>query len=382
MTPLDDYLFTYFASGANSPGDMLGLIDCSMDWGCSVSELTPRWELGVQYTQDTDVLTFWDSGAFSEMSFSSGRPKVKYPINHEDWLARLDIYLWVAHRLGPSAYLVAPDQIGVQSVTLKRLKRYADYMQRCRDFGAEVIVPHQSGELGLEDFTHEAELLLGFDDFVVGFPMKRGVTSLVTVRAYCEEMQPSRVHLLGMGPRRRERPQLLDCLAAIEEVSPETEVFCDSVLLRGMRERTQKLRPLTRAEDEAVALLQDRLNGAPPSSIPLARVLADPRAFLGHVRWRLLLESWEERGRLSKDALELGLLYPEEMSKRIQQDPKMSQEVKAEWSLVTKTSAAVIWRRRESIRRVLCPGSYDPGVTEAEAQGVLEGPPRPKRRRR
>jgi hypothetical protein len=359
---LDDYLYTYFASGANSPGDMLGLIDCSLDWGCSVSELTPHWELGVQYTLDTDVLTFWDSGAFSEMDLSGSSPRVKYPITDKDWVSRLRIYRWVAEALGPQAFLVAPDQVAVQLETLRRLQKYAGYMQRCRSFGAEIIVPHQGGELSLEDFTDVAAELLDFDDFVVGFPMKKGVTSLVTVADYCGCMQPSKVHLLGIGPRRKGQPKLIDCLEAIERVSPETEVFCDSVLLRGMRERTVKIRPLTRAADEAIALIRERLHGVPPEEIPIAKVIKHPEQYLGHVRWRLLRERWDEEGTPSK--------------------AQCIKELEREWALVLKTSSSVIWRHRESIRRVLCPGAYDPGVTEAEAEAALEGPPRPKRRRR
>lgn len=362
MKTLDDYLYTYFASGANSPADMLGLIDCSMDWGCSVSELTPHWELGVQYTLDTDVLTFWDSGAFSEMDLSGSSPRVKFPITHEDWAARLDIYLWVADRLGPAAYLVAPDQVGVQLETLVRLQEFAGTMQECREQGAEIIVPHQRGELSLKDFTGVAADILGFDDFIVGFPMKKGVTRLATVVDYCESMQPEKVHLLGLGPRRRVQPKLLTCLEAIAGVSPETEVFCDSVLLRGMRERTIKVRPLTRAEDEAVALIRERLHGAPPEEIPITKVIKHPEQYLGHVRWRLLQEQWDEEGTPSK--------------------ARCIADLKREWALVLDTSSSVIWRRRESIRRVVCPGSYDPGVTEAEATGALEGPTRPKRRRR
>jgi hypothetical protein len=396
MATLDDFLYTYFISGANDPGDMLGLVDCGLDWGCAVNELRPKWELGVQYTLDTDLLSFWDSGAVSEWNFKKKPPKRRYVITDEDWRIRLSVYLWVAERLGPQAHLVAPDEVMSQGATLKRLARYADTMRECYERGANIVVPHQGGQLSLELFTGAAADILGFDDFIVGFPMREisGTTQMITplpaVVSYCDVMQPQRIHLLGIGPRKRHHPQFAEVLEPIVAVAPETDIFADSAALVGMRGLTGSAkskkrtpRPLKVAEERAIELLRERLHGRAQESIRYEESLDDPRHYVGYVRWRLLVEGWADAGIIPEDAVDYGLEDPPGLLARgrLFENPQVREELDTEWRLVTNSTAAQIWKRREGIRRVLCPEAYEAMYTEAVTREPITGPPAPKRRR-
>lgn len=385
---LDDYLFTYFISACNTPGDMLGVIDCGLDWGCAVHDLRPQWELGIQYSEESAVQAFFDSGAVSEYDTRVSPPKLKYRITDRDWHERLGIYLWVAQRLGSLAYLVAPDNIISQDDTLVRLRRYSDIMQECYGLGANVIIAHQPGDLSLEDFTYAASDAIGIDDFVVGFPMRElpGTTQTITplddLVHYCEVMQPERIHLLGIGPRKRHHPTFEEVLEAIVAVAPDTDIHADSNMLRGMRGTTgpkRKPRELKVAIEESIALLRERIHGGIPH---YEDVIEDPRRYVGHVRWRLLVEGWFNKGLISRADVRRGLDDPPGLlhRERLFANPIVRDELDTEWRLVTDDKASQIWKRREGIRRVLCPEAYEPLTVEAEAVQTLVGPRPPKRR--
>ena len=55
-----------------------------------------------------------DSGAFSEVAFTSEGPRIVSRITRKEWKRRLGIYIRLAESLREKATLVAPDQVEIR----------------------------------------------------------------------------------------------------------------------------------------------------------------------------------------------------------------------------------------------------------------------------
>jgi len=213
----------YFASGSNSPNVIRAMAARHVNVGVAAPELRRvcrfcgskkggrktscehTAEAALVALAGTDILVFCDSGAFSEVKFNPstfGFDVVK-PITDARWNEIMALYLRLANGLGSQLFVVAPDQVGSQAVTLERLARYSEQLNRIADTGARVMVVAQKGELSQADFyvaAVEAAGLTGRQNVVAGLPCKKAATSAEEVAAFVSATAAPHVHLLGIGP--------------------------------------------------------------------------------------------------------------------------------------------------------------------------------------
>lgn len=297
----------YFASGSNHQGEIEGLSSIGFNVGVAASEVKSAETIrALTDLAGTGIRVFVDSGAFGEVDFNfpnaTARPKknkrskrqielgmvastppggLPYPnlpmgplvleeITPAQWRIRLQTYRVLAEALGSQVYLVAPDCIGHQDETLRRLKTYAREIRELHRMGANIIVAMQKavtldvghldpsapgislGKLSREALDERIEGILGFSDFVRGMPMRNRTTTADEVVDFLKKRpHVMRVHLLGFGPASRGYVETLKKLAAIR---PGLDLTCDSVLIVAHKGKTNGPgggpRRLTKAEDE------------------------------------------------------------------------------------------------------------------------------------
>lgn len=243
----------HFASGTNQPGEIRGFAEIGKPIGASFGrpnksgkwkrDCTPECIDELIHAMGLGVPIFLDSGAYSE--FTSGG---KSPITPKQWEERLDVYEQLADAGGPLANVVAPDKVGDQTESFKRLRKHAPQIRRLINKGATVLVPLQQGAMNLDQAHKEATKILKTDRWTPALPFKQAATSFGDLRAYLGSVRPRRVHLLGMGPG---SPGAKKAVFAIKSVAPGTQLQMDSGVIRSQVGRAQGIRPLTRAQDEA-----------------------------------------------------------------------------------------------------------------------------------
>jgi hypothetical protein len=267
----------YFASGSNRPGEIRGFDEAGINVGVAAPEVTSEGEAELRRVRG---LVFVDSGAFSEVDFTERGPVLARPMAPEAWEAVFALYDRLA-ALGARAFLVAPDRIGDQAVTLELCGRWAGRIRALRDRGVRWIVPIQRGALSMADFERALAGVLGFDDFIRGVPSRKNATPRHELVRFLAEAQPRAVHLLGLGPT---SPEYGDRVALC--VRAGAEVFCDSVAVRALSGRTNGRgggpRALTSAQDEArEGLAAERWSGT-DGMVPLdyTDAISDPEAWL------------------------------------------------------------------------------------------------------
>lgn len=268
---------TYFASGSNHPGEILGLARVGINPGATVTMLTPGAVEAIETLAGSETLVFLDSGAFSEVSFGARGPYVKRgdEITDAEWHERLNVYARIAKAIGDQAYLVAPDKVAFQLETFERQERFAGYVQHLAELGANILVPLQKGPNRLLAAMLESTDILDLPDgFIPSIPMKKDATSLEELLDFLRDAAEadiviSRLHLLGLGPRGEKAQEVVEAVLA---TSPLTKIYMDSVLIRSLvGRRGGKLRgprELTVASDAASydlgeAVLRGEVPGAP-----------------------------------------------------------------------------------------------------------------------
>lgn len=308
---VDGLRCVYFASGSNHPGEIEGLSSIGFNVGVAASEVKSAEAVGALLAlAGTGIRVFVDSGAFGEVDFNfpnaTGRPKknrrskrqielgmvattppggLPYPkrpigplileeITPAQWRIRLETYRVLAEGLGSQVYLVAPDCVGHQDETIRRLHTYAGEIRALRKLGANIIVAMQKavtldaqhldpdapgiplGRLSREALDARIESILGFDDFVRGMPMRNRTTTPDEVVAFLKARpHVKRIHLLGFGPASRGYVAALKKLASVRsDARPDLDLTCDSVLVVAHKGKTNGPgggpRRLTKAEDE------------------------------------------------------------------------------------------------------------------------------------
>ena len=263
----------YFASGSNHAGEIRAFADLGHDVGVAVRRVGPQAMQELLALEGTDVQVFADSGAFGELQVVDGQLTWPRAITPKIWDRILTRYDQLAV-LGDQLHVVAPDRVGDQDYTLALLARYADRMRALHAQGVNVLVPVQRGAMTQAAFYRAACEVLGFEA-VPALPCKKAATSLDEARAFAVEVQPRRVHLLGMGMRNSLAPAFM---AALLEAAPGVRVQLDSVVVSSLSGRNNgpggTPRAITKANDIALQL-------APSAGDTLATV-AD-RKYLGVV---------------------------------------------------------------------------------------------------
>ncbi len=221
-----------FVSGASAPADLRGLLRFSVPVGVSVPDLSaPALEYLLAQAQRPLVQVFVDSGAFGEVEVVDGTLRVVAPITESAWAHRVDVALRVARAFGSRALVVAPDRVGNQDETLVRLRRWSAEMALVRATGARIVVPLQRGDLSTAAFEREAASALGFADFTSGIPGNKEAMPAEELEAYLRACRPRALHLLGVGPRSRRLPALLNLC---RRLIPGVRVSCDSNALAAL----------------------------------------------------------------------------------------------------------------------------------------------------
>lgn len=241
------------------------------------------WELTPEQLADwkaSGSQVFVDSGAFSETKLNAphkcgtgkackagtcigndnlpfpSRPPFEWvvvkPITGKEWKKRLAAMTKIAEALGSKCYLVAPDMVGHQDVTLERLAEYVEVVKRWRELGANVIVVLQKGALSQIEMDVECQKVLGFSDYVRGIPSKKAAATTAELVELANALPAgTRLHLLGLGV---EGDRYAEVLAVMPADRP---LFCDSVGIKRLVGRTngpnKGPRPLTAIRDAILA---------------------------------------------------------------------------------------------------------------------------------
>lgn len=220
-----------FASGSNRIPEIKGFSSIGIPVGLAAKELvrkdgsfTPAVK-EIERLAGTGVPCFLDSGAFAE--FSSGEP-----IQDETWWARLALYEHLAGILGSQLYVVAPDKVADQQITLERLKKFAPEMRCVWEDGAQVILPLQVGddptELARDEFQAAAQEILGFE-VIPGMPMFQGMTPVQAVADFVQATRPEKIHLLALGAANDKTPEVLERLW---DIKPDLMISQDAMILK------------------------------------------------------------------------------------------------------------------------------------------------------
>lgn len=251
----------YFASGSSRPADIRGFAAIGHAIGVAADELSPNAENELHAIAGSGVPVFVDSGAFSEVEFNvekMGFDVVK-PIVESDWQDKMDLYNRLAASYAERGaagdlYLVAPDMVGNQDVTLERLARWKNEVNALVGQGARVLVCIQKGAMSQVEFYDRCVAVLGHDNFVAAMPCKKGATTAAELRAFLAARKPARIHLLGLGEKNRNVDAYL---AAVRDNAPAAVVTLDSNKIAASVGRGGgKPRILTAARDMAAKLIE------------------------------------------------------------------------------------------------------------------------------
>jgi len=232
----------HFVSGASAPADIRGLAEWSVPLGISLSELSrPALHTLRGYACMPLLRIFVDSGAFSETDRTGA---VVCPISDTVWIERVRTMHLLAATFGPPApagnygprvYVVAPDRVGDQPETLRRLALHAEAMRACHALGAVVVVPIQRGAMTAATFDRAACETLGFDSFARGIPGNKIAMPYAELEAFLRERRPASVHLLGVGPNGKTYEPLT---TLVRRVLGDVGMSCDSNTLAASVGRT------------------------------------------------------------------------------------------------------------------------------------------------
>lgn len=297
----------YFASGTNAVGEVRGFAKIGQPIGVTAEQFPPSVEAELIKLAGTGLPVFVDSGAFSEVTFGPTGPVVVKPLDAAHWHKVLALYKRLGTALGSQLYVVAPDQVGNQQVTLDRLARAGGDLRDLERMGVNVIVPLQQGVMSLAEMEQAALARIGLRRWVAGIPSKKDATPSDAVLRYVQERKPQAIHLLGLGPSSPRAPELLE---RIRQISPSTRVSMDSVLVRAHVGKTGGPgggpRKLTTALEGAREEVQQHRWGGYPVSMRDS----EDRPLPDYTDVILEPSEWTNRGALQRIAQEGGI--PEE----------------------------------------------------------------------
>lgn len=235
--------YTFYVSGVGRIPEIRALNEIGVGYGISMDTLTKPL-LNYMLSNPKGNI-FVDSGAFAEVEFTEKGRSIKKELTHKDWIKILDTYQVLAHAFKKRALFVAPDSVGSQSETIVRLKRYKDLLLPLIKTSS-IIVPLQKGRLNICSFYREVCDLLETEDFICGLPFKKSALDISDFIELMEEINPKRVHFLGVSPRSPKFPYIREVTKSLKD---PPIISLDAVLLRALVGREKKLRPLTEAQD-------------------------------------------------------------------------------------------------------------------------------------
>lgn len=228
-------LENYFCSGANRIPEMLGLYKAGIDIGISVKDCSGPAREYLKSLAGGPSRVFVDSGAFSELGS-------KNKITDARWNQILDIYEDLGRVYGPRLYVVAPDCVGDQDETLRRLEKYRPRLDRLAALRVQIMVPIQKGHMPQIEMDLAVREIMGNLDYIRGIPCKRSATTAAELGEFCRELMwdsevdecSARFHLLGIGPHSGKR---FDAVRGAVPVWAKS-VTCDAVRITALVGKT------------------------------------------------------------------------------------------------------------------------------------------------
>ncbi len=245
---------TYFASGLSQNAPLTALVDKGFQVGISakggkINKNFLKRVLALSVNPKT--MLFFDSGAFSEIDRQG---KIVKPIN---WKDVFNLYLQAHNDYGERLYVVAPDRMGDQKESLKRLKKWLE------DGGlifSNTIIPLQSNIYGkgrslslVQMYDKINDLLRGTvleHTWIPAIPVtQKSPYDLNDVLTFIEEVQPERLHILGASPA---NPLFARFSSEISDLNPFIDISLDAqriTALVGFKDKARtKPRTLTELE--------------------------------------------------------------------------------------------------------------------------------------
>ena len=238
----------YFASGSNQPEQIRAMGACSVDIGVAAHQISKNAERELAALAGSDVVVFVDSGAFSEVKFGPEGRTIVQPMTAARWDAVLGLYERLGAALGRQLFVVAPDSVGDQDESLRRLETYKDRILALAAKGVNILVPVQKGSVTQAEFAELVDSILG-TDWIPAMPCAKAATTAAELADFVATRKPRHVHLLGLGIRNR---KLGDYLAAFANGGT---VSLDSCWIAANAVRGKSPRRLIRAADKARDLL-------------------------------------------------------------------------------------------------------------------------------
>jgi hypothetical protein len=208
----NNLLVTYFPSALRNVSEIMGFAGKNQNLGITVGKCGGNCLKALKSLASDPTFhgtVFVDSGAFSEVK---GKPP--------NWKKVFKVYDELADLYGSRLYIVAPDKIGDQEETYRRIYTYVHQLKRLYDKGANIIVALQGQNLDPEDAKDrwlelgsyslvEYEKLITqlfnqvrIDNFVRGIPVTvKSPYDLWDVQELLTNApQFQRLHLLGKSP--------------------------------------------------------------------------------------------------------------------------------------------------------------------------------------
>lgn len=255
--------YRHYRSGSSRKPDIEAYAHEGIPIGVVAHELTPK-AFDALFALPEGTRLFVDSGAFSELKGAA--------FNRQRWEEVFHTYRRILRSSRALASFVAPDKVGDQEETLRRLAKNKDLVQGLLAEGysppllhypehdspgirhPEVLVPLQQGDIPLERLWPESLAMLDLPAelearLVPSVPAnKEAWPHKDIVRWLATQPEGSRVHLLGIGPSRGRK-----LLEAIEDLDLDLDVSIDSNEARSRIGRTRggKGGDITKAQDRA-----------------------------------------------------------------------------------------------------------------------------------
>lgn len=211
-----------FHSGMSRSNDFHGAAGAGVAIGVVAGELTMGLMVGTlpRYLAQGGFV-FVDSGAFCEVKTHQA----------PDFERVLGAYELIAEMIDERSdafkrlYVVAPDKVGDQAVTLQRLARYKSRICALIEAGVQMIVPIQCGAMTASQMLEQAAAILGTRRFVAGIPSNKAAMSTEE----CATLEHHSFHILGRVQLNEEQAARLSALA---QRNPEAFITADANWLR------------------------------------------------------------------------------------------------------------------------------------------------------
>ena len=226
---------TFFASGLEANASLTAMVDKGFQVGISAKGGKINkdfFKRVLALSVNPKTMLFFDSGAFSEIDKNGNIVK---PI---DWNKVIGLYFQAVNAYGDRLYIVAPDRIGDQKESLRRLEAYLDRLQVFRN----VIIPLQSNAFGKGKGLSLKQMYDKINTIVKGSGLQyrwipaipvtqKSPYDLKDVLEFVKDVEPKRLHILGASPA---NPQFEMLTQTLPDLNPFLDISIDAQRISAM----------------------------------------------------------------------------------------------------------------------------------------------------